>query len=156
MQVPITLSDVAAALTWYNARIRHSDHRQLDLSLPYDLVPHSHVGMGVAVCGKWPQDDYPGHRGPGVYLILDAQAHVLYIGKASARNTIGSRLAEYFGYDSQKRCQFKLSSWKWVPEYVATISIEPELHFEAPAVEEFLIARLRPPVNQQRGNTAQS
>jgi len=127
MQSSITLADVSQALVGYNARIRHPDHRRLSLSLPYDLVPHAHMGVDVAVCGRWPQDDYPGHGGPGVYLMLDARVHVLYIGKASVRNTIGGRLAEYFGYDSQKRCQFKLSTWPWVPEYVATISIEPEL-----------------------------
>jgi hypothetical protein len=44
MQAPITLADVAEAPTWYNARIRHPDHRRLNLSLPYDLVPHTHVG----------------------------------------------------------------------------------------------------------------
>ncbi|MFS8066370.1 MAG: hypothetical protein ACMG6S_08350, partial [Byssovorax sp.] len=91
----------------------------------------------------------------GVYLILDARLHVLYVGKASVRNTIGGRLAGYFQYDLQKKCKFKLSTWTGTPEYVATIAVEPELHFEAPAVEEFLIARLCPPVNRQRGTVEQ-
>ncbi len=79
---------------------------------------------------QWPSNDLP-----GVYIFLDSEKAITYIGKAS-RN-IGSRLAARFDI-------------KWTPKspesvgchYITTIPLPLEVYFEAPAIEEYLLHNL--------------
>lgn len=60
---------------------------------------------------------------------------------------LGARLSHYFGYDSEKKCQLKHSTWSKTPRYVVTVGVPGNMTFEAPALEEYLIGQLRPPDN---------
>lgn len=47
---------------------------------------------------------YPFCFDSGVYVILNKQKKVLYVGKASINNNIGSRLGSYFKYAKDRTC----------------------------------------------------
>jgi excinuclease UvrABC nuclease subunit len=83
-----------------------------------------------------------------VYAFLDEQGMLLYVGKASFRNSIAARLSTYCMFEAGKGTPCRLNhQWKTKPRYVVTVAVPEETRFEASAVEEFLITRLEPPEN---------
>jgi len=99
----------------------------------------------------WPSI-YPNADSPGVYVFFDHSMNLLYIGKASCGADIGSRLDKYIEYGPDNKYKFKQDKVKYsATRFLATISVPDYRSFEAPAVEEFLIKRLKPPLNEQCG-----
>jgi excinuclease UvrABC nuclease subunit len=98
---------------------------------------------------KWPQSDEA-----GVYLVFGGSGRLLYIGKASMNQSIGNRLSFYFGSDRvDKTCTIVHEGrWKERPMYIATVAVPREMRFEAPALEEYLIASLGPCDNANGAN----
>ncbi len=96
--------------------------------------PHGAVEMtelldiSIMERAQWPSNDKP-----GVYIFLDSEKYINYIGKASSN--IGSRLV----------ARFNVTRWKpKVPEaegchYITTIPLPVDAFFEAPAIEEYLL-----------------
>jgi DNA polymerase-3 subunit epsilon len=85
-------------------------------------------------------------RGPGVYLFVDAQGDVLYVGKAT---NIRSRVRSYFGTGDTRRKVGALLKLMDAVHYVST----PDL-LTAEVMELRLIARLRPRYNHAFTRTA--
>jgi hypothetical protein len=131
----MTLAKLTEALDAFNKEHRHPTKTALQLSALYDLFPHSLSDLG------WPAM-WPGADDCGVYVFMDATQEVLYVGKASMSNSIGSRLGGYFRYaEDGKSCRVRHD---WTLRYVAVISVPPQLSFEAAALEEFLIREVSP------------
>ncbi len=78
-------------------------------------------------------------RGPGVYLFVDAQGDVLYVGKAT---NIRSRVRSYFGTGDTRRKIGSLLKLMDAVHYVAT----PDL-LTAEVLELRMISKLRPRYN---------
>lgn len=82
----------------------------------------------------------------GVYVILDVNLKILYIGET---NLLGRRLSAYFHYATGSDYCTIVDQNEWIgkPEFVATIGVPPETGFEVSAIEEYLISMLKPPNN---------
>jgi excinuclease UvrABC nuclease subunit len=91
---------------------------------------------------------YPNSEFPGVYVFLDEHQQILYVGKASYNNYIGPRLGAYFkrGNEDKSAGVPKVKYYEAV-RYLVTIKVPENRAFEAPAIEEFLIKELNPPLN---------
>lgn len=80
----------------------------------------------------------------GCYVFYSSTGEVLYIGKASLKATMGSRLA---AHDRK----IPRAQWREKAHFVQFVSVsEP---FEAPSLEEFLILQLRPEGNRIGGES---
>ena len=85
---------------------------------------------------------WPSNESPGVYVFLDSDKNINYIGKASFTNCIGGRLNTRF-------------DTKWNPKkreaegcrYITTIPLPKEVSFEASAIEEYLLRCLKTKYN---------
>jgi excinuclease UvrABC nuclease subunit len=91
---------------------------------------------------------YPNSGFPGVYVFLDEQQQILYVGKASYNNFIGPRLGAYFKRGNEEKSEGIINNdfYRDV-RYLVTIPVHEDRAFEAPAIEEFLIKELNPPLN---------
>jgi len=142
------LPEARKELDRYSRSYRHPKLPALQLSDVYALFPANYARLPKGVTAGWP-DKWPNADSPGVYLILDRQLNISYIGKASMGSTLGARLSSYFAYakDGSERCRIVHDSWDIQPEFVATIAMPSRMAFEAAALEEYLIDRLQPPEN---------
>lgn len=140
------MTDLNEELEYYCTRLRGPDMPKLKMSGLYNLYPTS----DDTECEyRWP-DDWPFVESPGVYFVFDADMQVLYIGKASMNSCFGARLSTYFRSGADKECVVKNSeSWKGDPHFVAVIPMEKKYRFEAPALEEYLITKLKPIDNKE-------
>lgn len=121
----------------YSSKYRHPSLPQFIVSELYDLFPDPSCSDLL----KWPHP-YPQAENQGVYLIMSEQKSVLYIGKASMNNTLGSRISSYFSYTQDKKaCQVKSLDWSEKPRFICTIAVPDKMSFEAPALEEYLIKK---------------
>jgi hypothetical protein len=138
------MKEIEKALDFYNMEYRNPKLRKLTLSVLYSLHPDRSETSSSDL--KWPADKWPDVDKPGVYLVLDQEKKVLYVGKASLGRTIGSRLLTHFQYakDGSKSC-VPVGAWSRPPSYVITIGVDKA--FEAPSLEEYLIKTLRPSDN---------
>jgi DNA polymerase-3 subunit epsilon len=147
------LATLAASL----GLVHQPSHRAInDVLATGDLLHHlieRAAGFGVfdlddfaalAKIGRHPQAaklkltvDLP--RGPGVYLFVDAQGDVLYVGKAT---NIRSRVRSYFGTGDTRRKIGALLKLMDAVHYVST----PDL-LTAEVLELRLISKLRPRYN---------
>ena len=82
----------------------------------------------------------PRAAGPGVYVLYRADGKLGYIGKASLRASMGSRL--YAHFEGREGTPGSLNH---CTQYVQFIEVS-EAHL-APSLEEYLIVRLNPPWN---------
>jgi excinuclease UvrABC nuclease subunit len=80
---------------------------------------------------------------PGLYFLFDQNQTLQYIGKASFGSNIGVRIGERF---SSKDCRCLVPKFEAV-HLLATIALPRHRAFEAPAIEEYLIAGMKPPLN---------
>lgn len=131
MQIPLPLQE---ALNEFNATYPRPGIEPLVLSKPYDLQQ------------DWPTN-YPFMRHKGVYCFVDEAGTLTYVGKVSCRNDFGYRLAGYFEYGPDRRARAKHSHHA-ATRYIYVISLPSGHEFEAPAIEEWLISRLNPPLNK--------
>lgn len=124
---PITLDDLRSCLAELNDRFPRPGMAALSVSeLCYVRDP----------AAPWP------HAGnPGVYALFNDNRELLYLGKASCNSDLGYRLRAHFDKTGAAK-----ASWFESVRHLATIPVPTDRAFEAPAVEEFLIARLNPPL----------
>ena len=138
---PPSMTDLDLELEYYCVHYRGPNMPKLVISGLYDLFPSSNSN---ACEYRWP-DDWPFVESPGVYFIFDADMQVLYIGKASMNSWFGNRLHTYFQFGSDKECVVQnRDSWNGDPRFVAVIPMDQKYRFEAPALEEYLITKLKP------------
>ena len=124
-----TFKDVLHWLDEFNRNYPRPRMEPISLSPLFDMK-----GEPSAV---WPSADKP-----GVYCLFNESQELLKVGKASCNRQLGHRLRDYVDTRGNPKDEY----FKDV-RYVATIGVPIERAFEAPAIEEFLIARLDPPLN---------
>jgi hypothetical protein len=135
------LEALKRALDDCRAKYRRSDLPDLRLSGLYSLFPDE---VQTADAGHRWNDKWPHSEEAGVYFIFGGSGRLLYVGKASMNHCIGGRLSNYFGTDkATNRCRVE-HEWCERPMYVATAAVPQGMKFEAPALEEYLIATLNP------------
>jgi len=134
------LKDAKNKIEEYAKKFRNTSLPPLNISGLYDLFPYEEqILPEIIPVASWP-DNYPNADKKGVYLILDDELNILYIGKASMNNWLGNRLGNYFGYENNTRkCKVWHTNWTAKPRYVLTVGFNDTLGFEAPALEEFLL-----------------
>jgi hypothetical protein len=128
------LKELKAVLDEFNKNYPRPNMPELEISEVYDLDT------------DW-TNSYPNASLPGIYVIFDEEGCLLYIGKASRKNVIGRRLSAYFGHDDKGGWKLhKPDEWKSYGKlkYIITIPLPVDRAFEAPAIEEYLITRLKP------------
>jgi hypothetical protein len=103
-------------------------HGILDLTPPLDTIPGTKA--------SWPSNGQP-----GVYIFLDDQKQINYIGKAS--DDIALRLTPRFDTKWNSK-----SSESEGCRYIATIPLPKKVGFEASAIEEYLLMRLNTKFNK--------
>lgn len=96
--------------------------------------------MGYRAPLNWAHD-WPNGDSAGVYLVYSSSFELIYIGMSQC---LGDRLDGYFGH--AKKCVLK-QHWGTPPRYVITIGFPAKTTFEVPALELFLIRKLRPKHN---------
>lgn len=106
-----------------------------DFSLgePYNLYPKSRNEFGFY--GTWPSCE----KG-GVYLILDENKNVIYVGET---NAYGRRFKYYFDKDADGCCVLN-QHWKGNPHYIITLEAPADALYERLSLEAFLIKELEP------------
>jgi hypothetical protein len=97
----------------------------------------------------WPKP-WPNGDKPGIYIFVDQEEQLQYIGKASSGRTLKMRLRAYFKKDKDGKCvrKEKKKTKTLGTRYVGLLGLPPEHGFEAPAIEEYLITYLSPPRNK--------
>lgn len=123
----------------YETVFRNPNRPKFVISQKYDLYP---LSQGLE--NSWPHS-YPFAERAGVYVILDEDNNILYIGKSS--KYIRGRLSSYFKYGEHEECQLKHDGWTTPPKYVITIPMEADSSFECASLEEFLIFTISPSDN---------
>ncbi len=118
------LSDLIVAIEEMNARFPRA-FGSVSITEPLDISVN-------------PDVSWPSNKHAGVYVFLGEKNEILYIGKASFGSCIGSRLNKKFDSNwipkSQKSKECK---------YITKIPVPDTHRFEAPAIEEFLLSRLK-------------
>jgi len=138
------LTDFSAAVREYEEKYRSPSMSPFEISEPYDLFPDK-GGPAVQCAGKWPEK-WPHADSAGIYVFLNDNLEVVYVGKASFRSVLGARLSSYCGHAPDKSCHL-YHKWTSMPRYVVTVAVPNDTRFEAPALEEYLIERLQPSDN---------
>ena len=130
------------------------DRKRIALALDYFNDNYPRPGIGpISIEGEydlvtdWPKD-YPNIRSAGVYIFLDKESNLLYIGKTSCNNTFGYRLTAYFNYGPrpERKCKIKNDYYSDVRK-ILLIPLPKDHIFEAGAIEEYLIEKLNPKLN---------
>lgn len=93
------------------------------------------------------RNSYPGASHPGVYALFDVSGELLRLGKASCNSTLGARLSAYFKWHDVDYIGVNKQEGFENAIIIRTIKVPIERAFEAPALEEFLIAKLSPKFN---------
>lgn len=129
-----TFKDVEAAIAEMNALYPRPAMPPISLSSPYDVSTEF-------------SKPYPNAGNGGVYVLFSADEEVLYVGKASVG--LGSRLGAHFRRDTNNRDRGTSARLEFSEVAILrTISLPKGREFEAPAIEEFLIKKLIPPLNK--------
>ena len=132
------LKDVLELINEYSEKYRGENLEKFIISDIYKLFPES------SDCYGWP-NEWPNNGRYGVYLIMDIDQNVIYVGESS---NIGNRLSDYFQYSEDKSCKI-IHNWSATPKYVCTIAVPSETWFERLALEEFLIYNVQPIDNKK-------
>jgi len=99
--------------------------------------PHGAIEMtplldiSIMKDAQWPSNELP-----GVYIFLDSDKNITYIGKASSN--IGSRLAAKFDVKWNPKTKDSIGC-----HYITTIPLPCDAYFEAPAIEEYLLNNIK-------------
>ena len=98
---------------------------------------------------QWHTTTIPNADKQGCYFIFDEIERLLYVGKASLRNTIGRRVSTYFYSDSPgASVTFQHDGWTAKPSFIRTLPVQHP--YEAASLEEYLIDCLAPIDNTQK------
>lgn len=119
----------------FSEKFRGKNLKEFEKSKNYDLFPENDDTYG------WRTGEWPNNGRYGVYLIMDKDENVIYIGESK---NIGKRLSDYFKYADDKSCQIMHNNWSKAPKYVCSIAVPSETWFERLALEEFLIYNVKP------------
>jgi len=132
------VEDVQRELDNYKKQYRRADFPDLKLSPLYALCPDE----ARSVPSDWGKE-WPNSNNAGLYFIFDRDYQLLYVGKASMDHCIGDRLSAHFPNDkATETC--RLARWnKEQPMYIATVGVPKDIRFEAAALEEYLIDKLK-------------
>lgn len=133
------LSDLLNSIQNYSQTYRHPKLKAFRISGLYDLFPNT-GSPRPEVNHKWP-DVWPYLNEAGIYAFLSDDLEVLYIGKASMNHGLGYRLSNYCIYGDNKDCKLK-HKWNGNPKYIVTVAVPSDSKFEAPSLEEYLIAKI--------------
>ena len=119
------------AIKWYEDRfcVRFTP------TVIYALYPKEEYG--------WPQP-WPNPDSAGIYIFLDSNKTIVYIGKASQ---MGARLSHYFGYGENAKCILKDKRIDDI-SYVQCYSCSPEEPYACLSLEEYLISEMNPKYNK--------
>lgn len=132
------LNKVLELVNEYAVKYRSKNLGKFDISDIYDLFPDSKDTYG------W-FNEWPNNGRYGIYLIMDKDKNVIYVGESS---NIGKRLSNYFQISEDKSCKI-IHEWIKKPRYVCTIAVPSETWFERLALEEFLIYNVQPIDNKK-------
>lgn len=139
------LSSLAGnAIDAYQARYRHPNQPPFEIGKVVHLHPAQTRKSEEDGSSPW-SDPWPFDKRAGVYFILSEDHQILYIGKTSMAQCLGKRLYCHFGGGTE--CEYDAAGWGTEPYFVVNIAVPLESPFEAPALEEFLIAELSPKLN---------
>ena len=139
------LRAVQPALDAYHTGYRNPKLRPLHSSGLYALFPDTSIPpAGVKFAGKWPEL-WPDVDNPGVYVFLDANFDVTYVGKTFLKQSFGTRFYDWFKREKNTGACSVVGVWKSPPAYVITVPVQEP--FEAPSLEEYLIQELDPSDN---------
>jgi hypothetical protein len=145
-----TLHEIEVIIAEFTEKYRREEFSKIRKSRVYKLSPDQSTTNNNEYCWPqtWPNNDYP-----GVYAILSGD-EVLYIGKASLQ-ILGYRLSSYFKYSKDRKSAVPNTShvWSKPPTGVVTWAVPHELFFEASALEEFLIYKLKDKLPDNRVGT---
>ena len=119
------------AIKWYEDRfcVRFTP------TVIYALYPKEEYG--------WPQP-WPNPDSAGIYIFLDSNKTIVYIGKASQ---MGARLSHYFGYGENAKCILKDKRIDDI-SYVQCYSCSQEEPYACLSLEEYLISEMNPKYNK--------
>ena len=130
--------EVLKLVDTFSKEYRGRNLKPFTISENYDLFSTSSDSYG------WTHE-WPNNGRYGVYLIMDKDENVIYIGES--RN-VGKRLGSYFQKSGDSSCEI-VNDWSEKPKYVCTIAVEAETWFERLALEEFLIYYAKPEDNKK-------
>ncbi len=134
------IEEVLKHIIEYQEKYRNSDLKDFEISPIYDLFPDKNTNKEFQ---EWPET-YKHNGRYGVYLIIDNDFDVIYIGESS---NIGKRLGDYFGYCEDKSCLIKHNNWSKKPRYICSIAVQNHTWFERLSLEEYLIYTTKPTDN---------
>lgn len=89
-------------------------------------------------------ESWPFLNNGGVYLILDKNKNVIYVGKT---DNFGHRLYDHFREGSEGECIIFEKGWKNQPHYIINIKVSDERIYENLSLEGYLISILDPDDN---------
>jgi hypothetical protein len=127
--------EVLKQVDFYENKYRNCNLERFKISELYDLFPDKTTEHKID--NSWPKP-WTHSSKAGVYLFLDENLEVVYIGKS---NQFGYRFGSYFAYDEEKKCRIK-HSWKTFPRFVITIAVPDDSKFECTALEEYLLSTI--------------
>ncbi|MBD5295989.1 MAG: GIY-YIG nuclease family protein [Bacteroides sp.] len=133
-----TLKDAQLLIKAYNDEY----HTEFEPMQKYDLFPENDETYGF-------KQQWPGNGKAGVYLILDKDQQVIYVGQTSS---FGSRFYQYFK-PAGDLCIIRSSFWEGAPRYIVAIPVpNQDKKYERLSLEEYLIEKLNP-IDNTRGKT---
>lgn len=129
------LNEVIDKIHFYERQYRNQELAKFLISDLYDLFPANSEVYG------WPKC-YPFVDRAGIYLLMDDEENVLYVGKSSV--AIGSRLGSYFCYDAdRKSCHIQSPYWTVRPRYIVAVAVPVDSAFECASLEEYLLNNIQ-------------
>lgn len=109
---------------------------QFEISELYSLFPNQNE-YGFT-------ESWPFLNEGGVYLILNKNQEVIYVGKA---DVFGHRLYYHFRADREGNCIIVETGWKDHPHYIINIKVPASRLYENLSLEGYLIQELDPEEN---------
>jgi hypothetical protein len=129
----VTIDDLAEALMLFNGRMLRPGMGPLFLSERCDLD------------GGWSDEYWPYATLPGVYVVYSETNKLVYIGKASCSSNLGARLGAHFK-KAPDGTAIRPEGWGEA-KYVRTVPVPRRFTFEAPAIEEYLLGKVKTTCN---------
>jgi hypothetical protein len=129
------LKDGIKEIEFYQKNFRNSNLEKFEISDLYDLFPEKETNLTIEK--SWP-DKWNFCGEAGVYMFLDENLEIAYIGKT---NHFGNRFGSYFSNNDEKKCNLK-DTWKTIPRYVINVAVPSDSKFESSSLESFLLSKI--------------